>query len=125
MEVDRPVADPVPTDTRDPGLARQVEQRPEQEDGDPVEPAELQWDGGAGRVRRGDGEAVTLAFDGRADRPQDLRRYLDVTDVGDVGDRARLGPEQGGHHVLGHGVFRAVDRDLAVEGSVGLDQPGV
>ena len=60
-----------------------------------------------------------------ADGPQDVRRDLDVADLGDIGDRARPIAQKSGHHVLGDGVLGSMDLHVADQGAVGLDEPCV
>ena len=56
VEVDRPAADAVAADQRHERLVGAVEERPEQEDRDPVEPGELERDARGGLRGRGDGD---------------------------------------------------------------------
>ena len=112
--------------TRDQRLAGQMQQRSEQEDGDPVEPAELQRDGRAGRVGGATVSRSPSRSTDRADGSQDLRRDLHVTDVGDVGDRARARPRASAATMcLVTAFLEPRTCNLAAERPVGLDQPGV
>ena len=123
VEVDGPAADAVAAHHGHESLARQVQQRPQHEHRDAVEAGEGKGDLRLGLLRGSDLQPAVLLGDPGADGPQDVRRDLDVADLGDVGDGARPVPQDGGHHVLGDGVLGAVDLDVADQGPVGLDVP--
>ena len=120
-----PAADAVAAHHGHESLAREVQQRPEHEHRDAVEAAERKRDLGLGLLGGGDLELAVLLGHPRTDGSQDVRRDLDVADLGDVGDGARPVPQDGGHHVLGHGVLGAVHLDVTDQGAVGLDEPFV
>ena len=125
VEIDGPTADPVAAHQRYERFPGQVQQRPEQEDGYPVEPAEGKRYLWLGLFGRGDLELAVTLFHARPDGPQYPRRDLDVAHFGHVGDGARPFPQQGGDHVLGHRVLGAIHLHVADQGTIGLDEPCV
>ncbi len=62
---------------------------------------------------------------GDAVQLQQAGDHLDVADVRDIAEPARLLPEQGGHHGLGYEVLRTADTDLTLERVAAVDKQDV
>ena len=90
-----------------------------------LRPRELERDVGAGLVDRIDRDALAVDVDAHAERREDVGGDAHVADVGSVGDGAGLRAQHGGDHVLGDRVLRPAHLDLAHEGAVGADVPGL
>jgi hypothetical protein len=89
VEVDRPPPDRVPADQRHERLAGQVQQRPDHQDRDPVQPGERRGHPRRDRAPRLDRDVPVGTADVKADRLQHRARDVDVADLGRVADRAR------------------------------------
>jgi hypothetical protein len=125
VKVDRPLADAVAADQRYERLVVAVEERPHQQDRDAVEPDELQRHLGLGSGRGLDRDAIAPDLDADPQGREDVGSDPHVADLGRVGDRAGLGSQHGGDHVLGDGVLGAAHPHLADQRAVGLDAPGL
>ena len=109
VEVDGPFSDVATADHGHPGRARPMEQRRDQQDGDPVDPGIALADRGrrdAGRCYV-DG-AVFAAVTRRADFRQHIQDHIDFSDVRHIVEPARFGREKGGDELLGYRVLRGL-----------------
>jgi hypothetical protein len=124
VEVDRPPPDRVAADQRHERLAGPVQQRPEHQDRDPVQPGERLRHPRFDRVPRRDRDLGPGTAHLKPDGLQHRRGDVDVADLRGVPDRARPVAEHRGDHVLGDGVLRAAHVDVAAQRPRWFHLPG-
>ena len=125
VEVDRPPPDRVAADQRDERLPGPVQQRPEHQDRDPVQPGErLRHPRLAPRGRRRDRDVAAGPADLVPDGLQHRGRDVDVADLRRVADRARPVAQHRRDHVLGHRVLRPAHLDVAAQRPRRFHLPG-